>query len=126
MVAVRQHAVHDRPLFKRRPEGLRHVRKILPHRLGVDARHEPVVLDLDRRDRVLVEQLSEHHQSILEECVALRRRQVRGPRGGDGAREPRPGAARHFRVRFGCSVWYAQSGRAAGFTDEFWRPTATI
>ena len=98
MVAVGQHAIYDAPLVKRRPEGLGHVRKILPHLLGVDAAHEPVVLDLDRRDVRLVEQLAEHHQPVLEEGVALRRRQVRGPR-GDGAREPRPGTAHHLSLR---------------------------
>ena len=77
MVAVRQHAVHDAPLIKRRAEGLGHVREVLPHLLGVDAAHEPVVLDLDGRDRGLVEQLAEHDEPVLEEGVALRRRQVR-------------------------------------------------
>ena len=117
MVAVRQHAVDHAPLFKRRAEGLGHVRKILPHLLGMDAAHEAVVLDLDGRDRGLVEQLSEHDQSVLEEGVALRRRQVsRGPRDG-GAREPRQGQAH-------CAV--CSKRRGAGFTDEFWRPAATI
>ena len=88
MVAVGQHAVNNAPLIKGRPEGLGHVGKVLSHLLGVNARHELVVLDLDRRDRVLVEQLSEHDQSILEEGFALRRRKVRGPGGGGSAREP--------------------------------------
>ena len=78
MVAVRQHAINHAPLIEGRAEGLGHVGEILPHLLGVDARHEPVVLDLDGRDRGLVEQLSEHDQPVLEEGVALRRRQVRG------------------------------------------------
>ena len=116
MVAVGKHTINNRPFFKRSPEGLGHIRKILPHLLGVDAAHELVVLDLDRRDRGLVEQLSEHDQSVLEEGVALRRRQVRGPRDG-GAREPRQGQAH-------CAV--CSKRRGAGFTDEFWRPAATI
>ena len=95
MVAVGKHAVHDRPLIERSPEGLGHVRKILLHLLGVNTAHEPVILDLDRRDVRLVEHLAEHDEPVLEERVALRRRQVRGPCGGDGTREPRPGTSHH-------------------------------
>ena len=77
MVAVREHAVDDAPLIKRRPEGLGHVGEVLAHLLGTDARHEAVVFHLDLRDRGLVEQLAEHDEPVLEEGVALRRRQVR-------------------------------------------------
>ena len=99
MVAVRQHAVDYAPLVKRRAEGLGHIRKVFFHNLRVDAAHEPVVFHLDRRDRGLVEHRTEHHQPVLEESVALRRRQVRGPRGGGGAREPRPGTEQHLSRR---------------------------
>ena len=78
MVAVGKHPVDYGPILEGRPEGLGHVRKILPHLLGVDAAHEPVVLDLDGRDIGLVEHRTEHDQPVLEEGVALRRRQVRG------------------------------------------------
>ena len=107
MVAVGQHPVHDAPLIERSPKRFRHVGEILAHLLGTDARHEAVVLDLDGRDRGLVEKLSEHHQSILEEGVALHRRQVRGACYDDDAGEPRPGTA-HSTA--GCSVWCEACG----------------
>jgi hypothetical protein len=116
MVAVGQHTINNAPLIEGRAEGLGHVGEVFSHNVRVDARHEPVVLDLDRRDRGLVEHRTEHDQPVLEEGVALRRRQVRGPRDG-GAREPRQGQAH-------CAV--CSKRRGAGFTDEFWRPAATI
>ena len=72
----------------------------------MDAAHEHVVLDLDGRDRVLVEQLSEHDEPVLEKGVALRRRKVRSACYGGDAREPRPGTAQHFASRWlQCVVW---------------------
>ena len=116
MVAVGQHTINNAPLIEGRAEGLGHVGEVFSHNVRVDARHEAVVLDLDGRDIGLVEQLSEHDEPVLEEGVALRRRQVRRAC-GDGAREPRPGQAH-------CVV--CSKRRGSGFTDEFWRPAATI